>query len=39
MRKIISLMLVLVLCMGLFGCAAEEPVKAAPAATEAPAEE
>ena len=39
MRKIISLMLVLVLCLGLFGCAAEEPVKAAPEATETPAEE
>ena len=39
MRKFISMLLVLVLCFGLFGCAAEEPVKEAPAATEAPAEE
>ena len=39
MRKFISMLLVLVLCFGLFGCAAEEPAKEAPAAPEAPAEE
>jgi len=39
MRKFLAIVLALVLCMGLFGCAAEEPVKAAPAATAAPAEE
>ena len=39
MRKFMSILLALVLCLSLFGCAAEEPVKEAPAATEAPAEE
>ncbi len=39
MRKFLAIILALVLCLGLFGCAAEEPVKAAPAATEVPAEE
>ena len=39
MRKFTAIILALVLCFSLLGCAAEEPVKAAPAATEAPAEE
>ena len=39
MRKFMSILLALVLVFSLFGCAAEEPVKEAPAATEAPAEE
>ena len=38
-RKFMSILLALVLVFSLFGCAAEEPVKEAPAATEAPAEE
>ena len=38
MRKFMSILLALVLVFSLFGCAAEEPVKEAPAATEAPAE-
>ena len=39
MRKYLALILALIMCMSLLGCAAEEPAKAAPAATEAPAEE
>ena len=39
MRKFMSILLALVLVFSLFGCAAEEPVKEAPAATETPAEE
>ena len=38
MRKFMSILLALVLVFSLFGCAAEEPVKEEPAATEAPAE-
>ncbi|MBQ2961190.1 MAG: bifunctional metallophosphatase/5'-nucleotidase [Oscillospiraceae bacterium] len=39
MRKFLALILALIMCLSLLGCAPEEPTKAAPAATEAPAEE
>ena len=39
MRKTFAMVLAMVLCLSLFGCAAQAPAETAPAATEAPATE